>query len=240
MSKINVTSAQNVSLQYELAGIGNRIGAFLIDLFHLVLIYWLCLLMSVSFRGNEGEVVWVIFTLYVFFYSLVSEIFFSGQSIGKRIVKLRVVRASGEKLTPYDCVIRWSFRWLDIYTAVGIIGIVNILSTKKHQRIGGILSDTIVVKVNGTKRMKLDHLLSLKTNKGAQLEFPRVKEFNDEEMLMVKNAIAQIKKNKNQAHKEILNEMVEVVCERMGIEKKPKDSIGFLNRVIKEYVTVTR
>lgn len=240
MSKINVTSAQNVSLQYELASLGERIGAFLIDYILFVILFWLFKIIQISLGDSAGDIVWVFYVLIIFFYSLVSEIFFSGQSIGKRIVKLRVVRASGEKLIPYDCVIRWSSRWLDIHTAFGIVGVVNILSTKKHQRIGGVLSDTIVVKINPGKRMKLEHLLKLKTNKGLELEFPRVREFNDEEMLTVKNAIAQIKKNNNKAHKELLNELVEVVCERMGIEKKPKDSLGFLNRVIKEYVSVTR
>ncbi|WP_379087658.1 RDD family protein [Pedobacter sp. UC225_65] len=95
METVRVSTSQHVDIDYPVAGLGERVAARLID-FGLFIAIFLIFLLFFSLTGliNSGRIV-VIVMLLIFgagfvFYDLICEIFMNGQSIGKRLLKIKV------------------------------------------------------------------------------------------------------------------------------------------------------
>ncbi|MDX1627762.1 MAG: RDD family protein, partial [Fulvivirga sp.] len=146
MQNVNIRTAQNVGIQYELAGLGNRIAAFVIDavilFFYLIVVMW----MISQIQLNS---IWILFGFYlpVLFYHLICEVFFNGQSIGKKQMKIKVVQLDGSSPTFGAYILRWILRLVDISTFSGAIAVVTISMSKHGQRLGDMAAGTTVVKV---------------------------------------------------------------------------------------------
>ena len=152
MSKLAINTAQNVNLNYKLIGLGERMVAFLID--GVILITYITImenLMSLSDifdadgwtkRGFLG-----LFMLPAFFYSVICHIVFGGQTIGKMIMKIKVVRIDGSPTEWYNLFVRWMLRIVDIWIFSPSIGILSILLSDKKQRIGDSAAGTVVISV---------------------------------------------------------------------------------------------
>src|SRR5215510_5165856 len=109
MKVIDILTAQNVTIQYTLAQLRERIAAFVID---MVILSFSILMLSIllplifsgySFNTFRAIVVWLVFL----FYSLILEIIMNGQSFGKRIMGLKIVKITGNEPSAQDFVIRW-------------------------------------------------------------------------------------------------------------------------------------
>src|SRR5215213_8087828 len=91
--KINTT--QNVRLNFQIASLGDRVLATIID---VVVIYGYIFLMAfilASSRSIDSPAVFIIFLLPVIFYHFLFEVFNNGRSIGKMAMKTRVIRMDG-------------------------------------------------------------------------------------------------------------------------------------------------
>jgi len=145
MSNIAINTTQNVNLDYKTVSIGERILAFLID----AAIFWLYLfivnivtsLIGTAFKDN-----WTVFgiqsllLLPVMFYSLCMHIIFNGRTVGKMIMKIKVVRIDGLPASWSNYLVRWMLRLVDIWLFFASIGVLSILFSDKRQRIVMIMS----------------------------------------------------------------------------------------------------
>ncbi|MEL6559652.1 MAG: RDD family protein, partial [Bacteroidota bacterium] len=102
MSVINIETTQNVTIDYQLAGLGSRILAYLIDFLVLFAYTLLVLFLATSIAEYMTSDLFAFFQIglialpYVF-YDLVCEVFFNGQSVGKRSMGIKVVKIDGSK-----------------------------------------------------------------------------------------------------------------------------------------------
>src|SRR5690606_28519022 len=76
------------------------------------------------------------------FYPLIMETLMEGQTVGKRLMKLKVVKIDGTRATFYQYFIRWISNTVDIFLSFGGIGLAAIILTKKGQRLGDLAADT--------------------------------------------------------------------------------------------------
>jgi uncharacterized RDD family membrane protein YckC len=147
MKTIEITTAQKVTIQYELASVGNRIAAFIVD---LMVLYGMVLLLTavfVNLLGGASLFNYFIFLVLVpimLFYTLMSEILLDGQTLGKRAVGLKVVKLNGDPASAFDYLIRWAFRFTDIWMSAGSVAALLISSSLYSQRLGCLLSGTTV------------------------------------------------------------------------------------------------
>ncbi|MBA3901561.1 MAG: RDD family protein, partial [Bacteroidetes bacterium] len=88
----------------------------------------------------------------VMFYSLACESFLHGQSFGKKIRKIKVVKVDGSEAGIGNYLLRWIFRVIEVLP-YGVIAIIAILMNKKGQRVGDLAAGTTVIKIreNQTK-----------------------------------------------------------------------------------------
>src|SRR6187399_1003559 len=112
MKNVEIITAQNVVLQYELAPLQDRVFAFLIDLFGLIVglsILSAPLSAVASHSETGGTIVAFIIICIFFFYSLTLEVLNDGKSLGKMAMKIRVIKLAGGNARFADYAARWAF-----------------------------------------------------------------------------------------------------------------------------------
>ena len=240
MKNIEITTSQNVTIQYGLASVWERALALFIDM--LVMTF-----ASLLLWGLQSLIMPSVFEVSVYFtivplvllYTLAFEQLNNGQSLGKMALKIRVIRMDGEKINFLDYLMRWIFRALDIYASFGGVAILSIVSSASSQRLGDLLANTVVVNVGKTERMRLENLLRLNKMNQNKVTFPQVVRMPEEAMLIVKETITKQNKLRNAAHDEALDLLVAKMMKELKL-KAPEDNEEFLKTLLRDYIVLTR
>ncbi len=144
MPTVRVQTTQNVSLEYEVASLGDRILATLVD--YLLYAVWF-IFAAVLTNGLDLEkyVGFVLALTPTTFYHLACEIYFNGQSLGKRVRSTRVMRLDGTRPSLGDYALRWLLRPLEVLGFYGAPALLTILINGKGQRLGDLAAGTTVI-----------------------------------------------------------------------------------------------
>ncbi|WP_293311414.1 RDD family protein [Pedobacter sp. UBA5917] len=152
MDSIRISTAQNIDIDYEIAGLGERIAARCIDLAIFVFIAIITLVVmgaaAMATSGNGALVILFVFIAIFAFYDLVCEITMDGQTLGKKVLKIKVISIDGTQPTFGQYIFRWLFRMIDFGFPFGwgVVALVSVVVTEKHQRLGDILAKTTLIK----------------------------------------------------------------------------------------------
>ncbi len=159
MEKVSINTSQNVQISYPLAGLSDRIFAYLIDAVIIGSVTFLFITIMIT-TGLLDSSPLLIFTATIpaFFYHLISEISMNGQSIGKKTIKIKVVKLDGSQATMGGYLLRWIIRPIDI-VFYGGVAILCITIGGKGQRLGDIAAGTTVIKLEQSGFLK-DHTLN--------------------------------------------------------------------------------
>lgn len=151
MATANIITGQFVKLEQTPATIADRIVGRIIDgvaiiLYTIALIYLTACLDDLNFVKTEWIIVVyiILVTLPIWTYSFLCESLLRGKTLGKFIMKTRVVMADGARPTIGALLIRWLLEVIDVYFC--LVGIVPIIITCRHQRLGDLAAGTMVVK----------------------------------------------------------------------------------------------
>jgi uncharacterized RDD family membrane protein YckC len=153
--KISIETPEQTSLEFAIAGIGSRFLALafdtLIQSVAIILIFTISgLLIGSLFHGSFGATwtlalaILVVFILF-FGYFAIFEAIWNGQTPGKRITHIRVIKDSGRPITPAESVGRNLLRIVDSLPFFYAIGIVSVLLSKQNKRLGDFVAGTIVI-----------------------------------------------------------------------------------------------
>ncbi|MBX7241053.1 MAG: RDD family protein [Bacteroidia bacterium] len=229
MKTIVIPTTQNVELEYPVADIGDRIAAFFIDFLiqigYLILVYMF--LEEFHARPSTG---WsIIIFLPVALYTIVSEIALNGQTIGKRVRNLRVIRFDGSAPSLGDFFLRWLLRLVDIYTMYGVVAVFTISINKKGQRLGDLAAGTTVIKQKLVA--DFDDTIFRNLDEGYEMKFPQIAMLSDKDMSILKEVLdAGLKSN----NPEILKRLSDKVKSVTGIKAEMKEEV-FLEYVLRDY-----
>lgn len=97
-------------------------------------------------------------------YGIAMEWFWNGQTVGKKVFKLKVVDEEGLKLQFNQIVIRNLLRFVDALPSLYLVGGVASLFNSKYQRIGDIVAGTVVMRIMEISEPDLDQLSPIKFN----------------------------------------------------------------------------
>lgn len=243
MKGIEIKTAQNVLLEYELASLRDRIIAFLLDAVCMSIAMIICSLIFFAVFSVYGfmQTVASILTFSVFiFYSLLFEVFNNGQSLGKKAMRIRVIKTTGEKASFYDYAGRWIFRMIDIYLSLGAIASMLIASSSKAQRIGDIVSNTAVIKLVPSVNLYLNDILKIQSRETYQPVYMQAKQLAEEDVILIKSTIDRFKKYNNDAHVDAVVQLTARVKSILEIRDSTPDDVRFLQTVINDYIVLTR
>jgi uncharacterized RDD family membrane protein YckC len=201
MNTITITTSQNIDLEYDLASIGERILAWLVDVAVFVA-YFILIAITISAVSNLGSFLdknpWIGVFLSVpfIFYNLVCDIWLNGQTIGKRVMKIKVISLNGEQATIGQYMIRWLFRVVDIYLFDALPAFICVIVSEKKQRIGDIVAGTTVIKT--VPRSSLQQTIYVPTPEiNYTVSFPEVANLSDKDMQLVKEVIMSVNRTGN-------------------------------------------
>jgi len=153
MQKFDVSTPEAVDIRYDLAGIGSRFLAQVVDFTIIVCSFILILLATlgigaISSGFSSAAVIFLLTAtfLLIWGYYLAFEAFWNGQTPGKRVVGIRVVKTSGLPLGFLDSVIRNLVRiidWLPFFYGVGLL---VMFVSPRPRRLGDYAAGTVVIR----------------------------------------------------------------------------------------------
>ena len=254
MSKVNFISAQHVKIEFEIASVFLRIAAYILDTVFLS-IYMLIATMSigVSLFDNSDMIMFLLLLLIKIpwlFYQLVMEYFTGGQTFGKMIVGIRVLKINGERPGMKELLVRWLFRgdflWISTNFFVLLIPFWTVIDTfitglsVYHQRLGDAMAGTIIVKNRSSQQYNLSDVLRIKTNENFTATYPGVVKFTDEDMIYLKNCLQHRRIYKSKKIDALLVKLSDECAQKIGLEETPKERIKFMETLLNDYVVLTR
>ncbi len=242
MQTIEINTTQNVIIKYEIAYLRDRILAFAIDFLILVGAALVILFFAALFITSKEMMMVAVYILMVpifFFYSLVSEVVYNGQSIGKKAMHLKIMKIDGKEPQIGDYMLRWIFRMLDIYASLGMLATLLVSSSGKGQRLGDIVAETTVIKVKPSRVMTLSDILMIGELKDYEASYPEVRKLSEQEMVIVKTVLNRYIKHPNAAHEEVILSLVKRLKEKLDIQPL-EGNIQFLKTLLNDYVYLTR
>lgn len=241
MKRIDITTTQNVVIEYKAASTIERFLAWLIDictigLASLILFGVIAIIFPPELMNTASL---LILTPISLLYHLVFEILNNGASLGKLALGLRVVKLNNDPVSIYDYFMRWAFRLVDIAASSGIVAVITISSSPRNQRIGDYLADTTVIKLVKSGRFSLHRVMELDSLKNYEPKYPEVVAFSEKDMLVLKDVVERNILYPGEGAARALELTIERVETILGIKAKERNT-QFLKTLIKDYVALTR
>ncbi len=172
--QLNIETPEQVDLRFPIAGVGSRMLAVFLDMLIQLAVYLLLGLaayVTSSFdtidhtMSNATNTMqkWLVagFVLLNFIvlvsYYIVLEAYWNGQTPGKRIMKLRVLKDSGRSITFFESLTRNLLRFVDYLPSFYVVGLISMLCNHQNKRLGDFAAGTIVVHERGQEQPFLAH-----------------------------------------------------------------------------------
>ncbi|HOP99482.1 MAG TPA: RDD family protein [Acetivibrio clariflavus] len=179
---LNILTPENVFIEYELAGIGSRFAALIVDLLIQLFVFAVALL-GLYFAGFDykalvqelgAEVFAFTLTILILFHLLYFPFFemvMKGQSPGKKLFSIRVIRQTGEPVGIFDSILRNFLRIVYIFPFLYLLDAFLVVLTKNYKRVGDFAANTVVVKVRkNVQIVKVEDLLKQTENSEEYIE----------------------------------------------------------------------
>ena len=262
MKTLQIKTAQNVNVNFTIANIGQRLFAFVIDnIIKFAYIYFAIKFFDFSLIENTINDNWsikaidVLIFLPVTFYSLYTEILLNGQTVGKKLVKIKVINIDGFKPSITDYVIRWFLRIIDfnlfslifvyivslglesneslltlVFIVGKLVGFLLILFTNQNQRFGDIMANTAVISLKDDVKFS-DTILENITDSYKPL-YPTVIKLSDNDARIIKETFKNaIKFNDHKTLIKLRSKIIEVT----GIKPSQSKDKEFIDIILKDY-----
>ena len=155
---LDIQTPENVAFGYQVAGIGSRFLATLLDtsiillLQAAVFVAFFLILRAFNITPLDGGLaswIYAVFGLVMFIfywgYYIFFEMSWNGQTPGKRWTGLRVIRADGTPITLSESLIRNLARLVDMLPAAYGVGIITMFIDRQSRRLGDLAAGTLVV-----------------------------------------------------------------------------------------------
>ena len=229
MEQVPQRKPQSILIDSEVASLGQRIGAFLID-FLLIAVYYI--LLFIFNTEVKTLTLWtnVLLALPAMLYHLLSEIALNGQSLGKRQFHLKVVRLDGTTPIIKSYLLRWLLRPLDIWL-YGSVAIITILINGKGQRLGDLAAGTTLVKYSEAQEQLEELFYQEAASAPAKVQFPAVSQLQESEISQIRETLRNYRLTANAQPVQMLAEQLQ---EQLALETD-MPPLRLLNTLLKDF-----
>jgi uncharacterized RDD family membrane protein YckC len=173
MDTLKIRTPEGIEFGLPLAGPISRMLAFTLDLLVVGTIVSVAkqILAPLGFFGQDfSNAVAVVASFVISLaYMMAAEWLWRGQTVGKRLLRLRVVDAAGLRLETSQVIVRNLMRLVDILPAFYLLGGITCVVSRHRQRLGDLAAGTVVIRAPKLERPDLDQLLGGKYNSLAEI-----------------------------------------------------------------------
>jgi len=243
INTIRIITTQNVELEYELASLGTRIGAYVIDMIIQtglgIMFYLLTQLYASSVDSsyvNENDwfiVLFILPYLFVAFYSLLCESVLNGQTVGKLLLKTRVVKLDGSQPTFGAYLLRWLLGIVDFGLCSGLIALITFLSNKHGQRLGDIAAGTTIISIK--PRVSVEEVTAPNIPLNYLPIYPEVTQLSDRDITIINDVIHTSAKQDNE---QAVAALAEKLKQTLSISSSLSD-MAFIQTIVRDYYYYT-
>ncbi len=172
----------------------------------------------------------IFFFFPVMIYSVMLESIFEGQTIGKKLIKIKVVKIDGYQASFADYLIRWLFRLIENNMMGGFIGLVAMIVNKKTQRMGDIVAGTAVISLKNN--IGINNTILEEIGESYVPIYPLVIKLSDNDMRIIKDTFIIAEKASDIETIDKLSQKIESVT---GIKNQSGNQKDFIKTILKDY-----
>jgi uncharacterized RDD family membrane protein YckC len=244
---IVIRTPENIELSYALAGPGSRAAAYFLDLLIMSVISQLVVNLLVlafatlfSALGLDSRL-WISAIVGLFAFALYNGYFIllewllNGQTPGKRLLHIRVIKQGGYALRFFDTLLRNLLRVIDFLPLFYGVGLTSLLFTRDSQRLGDLVAGTLVVY---QEPVETDSLLpDLPAPEEFETFLPAVQlaAIPSDAISLAAEYLRSRTELAPRPRQEIAAELVELIRETSGLEPRPAQSAeSFLTSVVRQ------
>ncbi len=241
MAQIDINTSQNVNLSFTVANLGERLLAFIIDTVIKVILGFILAYILFNFLRLDNFIKgWDQFSIMGFYaiisspfilYPLIFESLMEGQTPGKKVFKIKVVKVDGFQASFSDYLIRWIFRLID-FGFFFIPGLISMTVNKYNLRLGDIASGTAVISLKND--INISHTILEKIDSDYIPTFPQVISLTDNDVRIIKENFV---KAKNGQDRQIITKLANKILETLKLNRDdiPLTESKFIDTIIKDY-----
>ena len=241
METVKVNTSQHIDIDYPVAGLGERIAARLIDIgIFIILLVILLFTFGLNVLMRSGNtlnfILMITYAVSFVFYDLLCEIFMNGQSIGKRIMKIKVISLDGAQPNIGQYLIRWVFRIVDFTITQWLGALISVAVTENKQRIGDIVAGTTLIKT--IPRTELQHIAFHPVEEEYAPVLNGVDQLSDRDIELIHEVLNTFYKTRNY---DLIYQVASKVNQIIGTDASAKNlnEVEFLQTVVKDYNQIT-
>jgi len=254
MAIIRISTVFNIDLSFEIAAFHKRLMAYFID-FALLLVYlfsmkyFLYAGFGMSMENNMGLDILAV-SIPMLFYSLLAELWMNGQTLGKKLMSIRVLSLDGGEPTLGQFILRWItkvFEWPFLFGYIffslsavaayilvtgffGFIVVIIIIISPKNQRLGDIAAGTVVVNTKSSMSVA-DTVFMDVARPDYKATYPEVMRLTDNDINTIKRVLIQTRK-RNQY--ELASRVTSKIKDVLKIDSTLDDA-DFLEKLLEDY-----
>ncbi|WP_062104936.1 RDD family protein [Bacillus niameyensis] len=240
--QVGIKTPEYISLQFQLAGLGSRAVAYIIDNLIMTFINMFLIIIAVllfvaspeleaMLEANSYIIAILLIGLFLinWGYFFVLEFYWGGKTIGKKIMGIRVIQENGHSITLLSSLIRNLLRIIDQLPAYNLLGIIMIYFNSKKKRVGDLLAGTIVVydeRPKGNKKLSpIEKEIQARglSKDNLQLEQWTLKAIDTKDWNLVRtysNRYLQMAQNEKD---ELTKQVADIIFPKLGLEIENKN-----------------
>ncbi len=240
MVELQINTTQNVNINFIAASVGERILAYAID--WIIKIAYIIVVYQIAFKlfsvnelvrdMDQWSQIAIIVSLYlpVVFYSLIFETLLDGQTVGKRIMRIKVVKIDGYQASLSDFVMRWLMRIVDLNMMTGVVALITIIISKKSQRLGDMAAGTSVITLKNN--ISINHTILEHIDATYIPVYPNVIKLSDNDARIIKDTFQTAKKSGDY---QTLAKLRKKIIQVIEVKQDESSDVKFIDTILKDY-----
>ena len=244
---IEIETPEKIIFSYNISSTGARIASYTIDfiiqgvvIFLLYMVIYLTGFSKVSQSYNEfmnemsGFMLAFVFLVYFLIqwgYFIVFEVITEGQSPGKKLMRIRVIKTNGEPLDLPTIILRNLLRVVDAFPVYHLLGGLVSIADSKSRRIGDIVSDTIVVSEIRFNLKEPDFFTVLHSSREGSAFFLFNKKLDEKELYILRRFLNEKDRLPIGKQNEIALKLAQRIKKKLAMTEEILNPIVFIERV---------